>query len=270
MGGPVFGYQDPESWAAKHHQWQYRAAYWPGTEDVEAYIAAAKKGALTIAEVGIWNNVLHPDPAIRKAHIAKAVERLELAERVGARCAVNVAGSRGERFDGPHPDDLSDETMDMLAETIRGIIDEVKPAHTFYTLETMPWMFPDDAESALELVRRVDRKAFGIHFDPVNMINCPRRYFSSRAFVRDYIEKVGPHIVAVHLKDVLLEKTLTTHLREVRPGLGGFDIAGFFQEIRALRDVTVMLEHLPSEEEYGLAWDHIAGLEGSPLKAPRS
>lgn len=260
FGGPVFGFDDPTAWVEQHRRWKYTAAYWPGKEDVESYVRAAQGADLVIAEVGVWNNVLHPDPQKRKECIEKAIERLGFADRVGARCAVNVAGSRGDRFDGPHPLDLTEETLEMIVQTIREIVDAVKPTRTKYSLETMPWMLPDSAETSLELVRRVDRTGFGIHFDPVNLINSPRRYFASREYVRDFIDRVGPHIVAVHIKDVLLEKTLTTHLREVRPGLGGFDLAGFFEEAKRLGDVPIMLEHLPSEEEYRLARDHVAAV----------
>ena len=52
---------------------------------------------------------------------------------------------------------------------------------TYYALETMPWIFPDSADSYLALVKAIDRKAFAVHYDPVNMINCPQRLFDNAA-----------------------------------------------------------------------------------------
>jgi hypothetical protein len=47
---------------------------------------------------------------------------------------------------------------------------------------------------------------------------------------------------------------MTTHLDEVRPGLGGIDYKYDLEEINKLNpDATLMLEHLPGEQEYDLA-----------------
>lgn len=260
LGGPVYAANDPESWVAAHRDWGYRCAYFPSDlAEPEAYVAAARDADLLIAEVGVWNNPLHPEEGKRREAIETAKKRLALADRVGARCAVNIAGSRGERWDGPFAADLAPETLDMIVQTVREIVDDVRPTRAKYSLETMPYMLPDSAETSLELVRAVDREAFGIHFDPVNLINSPRRFFASGAYVRDFVERVGRHIVAVHLKDIVLEPKLTTHLQEVRPGLGGFDTAGCLRAIHELldADMPVLLEHLPTEEEYRLANDFV-------------
>ena len=76
-----------------------------------------------------------------------------MADEIGARCCVNIAGSRGAKWDGPHPADLTPETFDLIVQSVREIIDAVKPTRAFYTLETMPWMYPDSADSYL----RADR-----------------------------------------------------------------------------------------------------------------
>jgi len=46
------------------------------------------------------------------------------------------------------------------------IIDAVQPTRTFYTLETMPWMYPDSPQSYLRLLQAVDRRQFAVHFAP--------------------------------------------------------------------------------------------------------
>ena len=47
-------------------------------------------------------------------------------------------------------------------------------------------------------------------------------------------------------------------LEEVRPGLGALDYHTYLQELNKLdADTPLMLEHLPSAEEYSLAADHI-------------
>lgn len=260
LGGPVFGWSDPASWVEAHRRWGYRAAYFPAdVADPDAFAAAARDADLLIAEIGIWNNLFTPNEEERTAAFEKCVQRLRLADRVGARCTVNIAGSRGNRWDGPFAADLAPDAMSLVASTIQRIVDEVRPNFAKYSVETMPYMLPDSAETSLEMVKAVDRKAFGIHFDPVNLINSPRRFFENGAFVRNYIERVGPHITAIHLKDIVLEPKLTTHLQEVRPGLGKFDIAELFRVVEGEMepDTPVLLEHLESEEQYRLANEHV-------------
>jgi sugar phosphate isomerase/epimerase len=171
---------------------------------------------------------------------------------------VNIAGSRAEQWDGPHEDNFSAETFDLIVETVRDIIDTVQPRRAFYALETMPWIFPDSPDSYLEIIRAIDRLQLGVHLDPVNMISSPRRFYDNANFIRECFDKLGPHIKSCHAKDIALASRLTVHLDEVRPGLGNLDYGVFLSEANKLhRDTSVMLEHLPNAGEYSLAAQYV-------------
>jgi sugar phosphate isomerase/epimerase len=134
----------------------------------------------------------------------------------------------------------------------------VKPSRTFYTLEPMPWAFPDSADSYLRLIRAVDRKAFAVHFDAVNLICSPQRYFNNAAVIRECFEKLAPYIRSCHAKDILLGEKLTVHLEEVRPGMGALNYHAFLEELNKLNpDTPLMVEHLQTPLEYVLAATHI-------------
>jgi len=222
LGGPTFEkYEDPAGWIAAVKKLGYSAAYCPvgadaGDDVVKAYEQAAKEANIIIAEVGAWSNPISPDEKMRKEAQEKCRQQLHLADRIGARCCVNIAGSRGELWDGPSEKNFTDETFDMIVETTRGIIDDVKPTRTYFTLETMPWAYPDSADSYLRLFKAIDRKQFAVHMDPVNLVCSPQRYFSSGALIRECFAKLGPYIKSCHGKDILLQLKLTTHLDEVR------------------------------------------------------
>lgn len=267
LGSPIFEkYERAEEWVAILRRQGFRAAYCPveigATPDrVREFSDAAKRANIVIAEVGAWSNPLSPDDAIRKPALEKCKSALALAEEIGARCCVNIAGSRGAKWDGPCAEDLTRETFDLIVESVREIVDAVKPKRTYYTLEPMPWMVPDSAESYLELLRAVDRPAFAAHFDPVNLINSPERYFRNGAFIKDFVSKLGPNIRSVHAKDILLQDRLTVHLDEVRPGLGQLDYPAFLRTIEALGgEVPVLLEHLPKAEDYAAAAEFVRGV----------
>jgi sugar phosphate isomerase/epimerase len=276
LGAPLPNvFDSPETWIAALRERGYRAAYCPLAPDaddgtVAAYAAAARDADIVIAEVGAWSNPLSPDDATRDAALERCARSLDLAERIGARCCVNIAGSRGEKWDGPHPDDLRDDTFALIVDTVRSIIDAVRPTRTCYTLEPMPWMYPDSPDSYLQLLDAIDRPAFAVHLDPVNWVNSPQRYFANAALIRESVAKLGPHIRSCHAKDIVLRPQLTVHLDEVRPGAGALDYAVLLRELQRLGpDLPLMLEHLPDEESYraGAAYvREVARREGVPLE----
>jgi sugar phosphate isomerase/epimerase len=260
LGGPVFEpYSNPDEWAKAVKRLGYRAAFVPvgetaGEDDIQAYASAAADADIVIAEVGAWSNPISPDEKIRREAIALCQRRLELAERIGAVCCVNITGSRGTQWDGPHPDNLTPATFDLVVESIREIIDAVKPRRAFYTLETMPWMFPDSPQAYAHLLRAIDRKQCAAHLDPVNLVCSPQRYYHNAELMRECFALFGEQIKSCHAKDISLSGRLTTHLDEVRIGLGGLDYRVFLQELNKLSpDVPLMLEHLANKEEYALA-----------------
>ncbi len=275
LGGPVsLRDHDPETWIADLNRWGYGAAIFPVNHTasdvvIRSYAEAAAAADIVIAEVGAWSNPISADDAIRTTAIAYCQNQLALADRVGARCCVNIAGSRGTIWDGPHPDNLTDETFDLIVETTRAIIDAVRPTRTDFTLEMMPWIYPDSADSYLRLIKAIDRERFGVHLDPVNIVSSPERYFRTGDLIRDCFAKLGPYIRNCHAKDITLADKLTVHLDEVRPGIGILDYATFLREVSRLDpDTSLIVEHLKEADEYRAAVDYIRGVakrEGTPF-----
>ncbi len=264
LGAPIFKqWNTPDEWAYFARQAGYSAVYCPvdhraDEATVRAFARAAQEADLVIAEVGAWSNPLSPDDRTRKEAIAYCQKQLALADQIGALCCVNIAGSRGEPWDGHHPDNLTQETFDLIVETVRQIIDAVKPTRTFYTLETMPWMYPDSVESYLELIRAIDRPAFAVHLDPVNLICSPQRYYGNSELLRECFRHLGAYIKSCHAKDIILHQRLTTHLDECAPGKGGLDYRTYLTELDRLPpDTPLMVEHLADEQAYVEAVDYI-------------
>lgn len=263
LGAPLpQHYSDPGSWIAALQERGYRAAYCPVDQSdsmVESYVQAAQDADVLIAEVGAWSNPLNPDEHERRKAIDYCQQRLALAEAIGARCCVNISGSRGSVWDGPHPENLTDETFDLIVETVRTIIDAVQPTRTFYTLETMPWLYPDSAESYVQLLHAIDRKQFAVHFDPANLVNSPQHYYHSGALIREFVSRLGSSIKSCHARDVVLTGGfLPIHLDECRPGLGTLDYHMLLRELeRVDSDMPLLLEHLKREEDYALGTHYI-------------
>jgi sugar phosphate isomerase/epimerase len=267
LGGHIVDeFEGPDGWVKAAKAAGYRAVVCPLSPDadddtVREYEQVAADADLMIAEVGAWSNPLSANDDERTAALANCKARLHLADRIGSRCCVNIAGSRGEKWAGPHPLDMTEETFDMIVETVREIIDDVGPSRSYYTLETMPWMYPDSADCYVRLIKAIARGRFAVHLDVVNLISSPQRYFANDRLIRDCFEKLGGYVRSCHAKDIVLQEPLTVHLDEVRPGLGMFDYKVFLTELAKLEDdIPVMMEHLQTAEDYRLAGEYIRGV----------
>lgn len=265
LGGPVFlKSDDPRELAREHRRLGYSAAYCPAatpaqTETVRAIREAFAAENVVIAEVGAWKNMLDPDPAARKANIDYVAERLALADAVGARCCVDIAGSYNPKFwYGMHPKNLSKEFFDATVENSRHVIDAVRPGHTVFTIEMMPWSLPDGPDSYLRLIKAVDRKPFGVHLDVCNVVNSPERFYNNKAVIEECFRKLGPWIASCHAKDLAWIPEYNVHFAEVVPGRGEIDYAAYLRELSKLPiDAPLMLEHLKTPAEYDEGRAHI-------------
>jgi sugar phosphate isomerase/epimerase len=266
LGGPIFlDSGDPAVLAREHRRLGYSAAYCPQIATLKdtALLSAIQKAYaaenVTIAEVGAWKNMLDPNPAKRRENLQYVTERCALAEAIGALCCVDIAGSySADSWYGPNPKNLSKEFFDATVANCRHVIDAVKPTRTRFTIEMMGWNIPDGPDSYVDLIRAVDRKAFGVHLDVCNGINSPRRFYNNTAYIEECFRKLGPWIVSCHAKDLQWVVELNVHFLEVIPGRGQIDYKAYLQGLSKLKKETpLMLEHLKTAAEYDEGREYI-------------
>lgn len=248
---------NPKEWADKLTELGLKSVVFPVdcTADdslIDEYVKEAKAHDLLIAEVGIWRNAIASDPSEASKNLEYSINQLKLAEKIGARCCVNVAGAfSGPRWDGAHKDNFSDEAFDKTVKMIQQIIDAVNPKNTYFTIEPMPWMIPTGPSEYLKLMKAVDRERFAVHLDIINMINCPDRYFFSDKFTEECFDILGPYIKSCHLKDINLLPDFTFQLKECALGEGTFDYIKYINMASALdADMPMIIEHLKDDNAY--------------------
>jgi sugar phosphate isomerase/epimerase len=265
LGGPSFAKtDDPEALALAHRKLGYRAAYCPAvalkdTDRIRALTEAFAKQDVAIAEVGRWCNLLDADPEKRRQNLEVVTEGLALAEAIGARCCVDIAGSFSPTsWFGPHPENLSQKFFDAAVENARKIIDAVKPKRTRFTYEAMGWALPDSPDSYLRMIKAVQRPAFGVHLDPCNLVNSPDKFYHNTALLNECFDKLGKWIVSCHAKDLTWDVEMNVHFREVAAGKGSLDYATYLKRVARLpQNPPLMLEHLATAEDYAGARENI-------------
>ena len=258
LGGPIIEQSDdPGRLAEAHRRLGYRAAFCPAIKlDDAARIADTEKAFaqrdVVIAEVGRWVNLLDADQAKRKQNLQTVTDGLALADAVGALCCVDIAGSYStEQWYGPHPDNVSPKFFDATVENARHIIDAVKPRRAKFCLEMMGWALPDSPDAYLKLIAAVDRKAFGVHMDVCNLINSPMRFYRNSDLIHECFDKLGPHVVSWHAKELAWKVDMNVHFREVPAGQGKLDFTSYLRRLAELdHDAPLMLEHCANEQEY--------------------
>jgi sugar phosphate isomerase/epimerase len=258
LGAPIFlKSEDPAELAREYRRLGYGAAYCPNASHSDSVRCKAIEDAfareqVVIAEVGAWKNMLAPNATERKENVDYIIERLALAEAVGARCCVTIAGSYNpEVWYGPHPENFSFEFFDATVENCWKILDAVKPKRTKFAIEMMGWSIPSGPEEYLRLVQAVNNPAFGVHIDVCNGINSPERYYNNAAFTRSCFRILGQYVVSVHAKDLQWIPGMQMHFVEVVPGRGDYDYRPLLTEMAKLPQSTpLMLEHLKTAEEY--------------------
>lgn len=259
LGGPIFVKSDDPAVLAKAHlDLGYRAAYAPGdltvkdTDRIAATVKAFASQDVTIAEVGAWKNMLDPNPETRRQNIAYVTDRLALAELLGARNCVDIAGSFNPTvWFGQDPKNLSRQFLDATVENCRKVIDAVNPKRSRFTIEMMPWAWPSTPDEYLALIKAVDRKAFGVHLDVCNTMSSPARLYNNAAVIHECFTKLGPWIISCHAKDLQWGPGYQVNIQEVIPGTGLIDYKTYLRDLSQLPiDAPLMLEHLRSEEEY--------------------
>ena len=263
LGASVF-YEgtDPEQYALAHIEKGYGAAICPGwlslerPKQLEAFKRAMEKYDIVIAEVGAWSNPLDPNKTEAEKNIRLMVDKLRLAEELGAVTCVNILGTKQTAsWFGPHIGNYSKEFFEEAVAVCQYVIDEVKPERTKLSFEMMPYCFLDSPEEYLRFLQAVDRKAAGVHLDICNNMNSPRRFYNNTDYVKHTFDLLKKEIVTLHLKDIALKAdSLTVVFEEVMIGTGGMDYVTLMQEISKLpADTPAILEHLQTEEQYDMA-----------------
>lgn len=266
LGGPIFvESDDPEELARAHRTLGYSAATCPkATVDdqdrIRAIVKAFAGQDVIIAEVGAWVNLLDPDSEKRLTNLKYVTSRLALAEAVAARCCVDIAGSYNpSAWYGLHPKNYTQEAFDATVENCRKVIDAIKPTRTKFSIEMQVGLQPRGVDGYLQLIKAVDRKAFGVHLDVCNGIDSPEKFYNNAAYIRECFHKLAPWVLSCHAKDLAwVADGYNLHFAEVVPGRGEIDYRAYLSELAKMPvETPLLLEHLKGADQYEEGKRHI-------------
>lgn len=188
--------------------------------------------------LGCYLNHAHPDPALQKefqritAGYIKACADHDFACVATESFTLHGDGS-------PHPEDHTEAGYQRLVRQLEPLVEVAEILGVDFVVEGAAHHILHDIATLKRLVEDIDSPRLKLIFDPVNLMT-ETLAKDQEGFFQDYLETLGAHIQAVHLKDFRFhgseKKVLTA-------GEGELAYAKLFPLLQALpHPVDLLLE----------------------------
>jgi len=218
---------------------------------------------LAVGPMGMGGSTISPDKERQARMKQRLAEALKIAGKLGIpSLRYSVGSMHPTDVWRHHPDNHTQQSMDMLVESVRDLVPIAEDAGCMLCPETNAWTIVNSIERMKEYVDRLDSPYAKIIFDPVNHMN-PQRVFESRRWMKCAIAYLGDRIGVLHVKDVQVMDNYMIHIEEAPMGTGILDHAAIIEASTQLEPwKTFSLEHfsqrdVPAVEQFTRAYKHI-------------
>lgn len=214
----------------------------------------AESGLRCLYLVGTQRRLL----AHRETERRRAVR--DVAEGIGAVAAVGaerlLVGPGGFSDAGPwwyHPRNYAPESRRSIIRSLRELGEQAAASGVGIAIEGYQGSVFESPSVMRELIEEAGSPAVGAGLDYANFLTPPTagRFAATLELM---MEALGPRLVALHVKDAIVEPRLSVHVNEVLVGRGELDLTAVLSLARRAR-VPAVLEHLrPATAEQALSF----------------
>ena len=211
---------------------------------------ALKRYDVVLYDAMIWANLIHPDGATRRKHLAYAAENIEAADRIGVPMVTAVTGSCDpDHYIGIHPDNWSKETWKLTVSVVRQLLKDTAGCKTALGVEACITTNIDSPRAHRRLIEDVGDPRCKICLDPTNMMSF-ERYYRSTELLDECFDLLGEDILGCHAKDTyILPDRMLAYITEVPPGQGVQDYETYLVRMSRMKwPRTLLLEHMRDED----------------------
>lgn len=171
--------------------------------------AAAVREAFEQCGVGVWGvsgtfNAIDPDREARRRSIVGCQALIERCPDFGASVVTLCTGTNDHSsMWRPHPENGSPQSWRELRTTLEPLLTAAEQAGVRLGIEPEPANVVNDARAAARLLAELDADAglVTIVIDPAGLVE-PDRIPGQAAILTEAFDLLGPHIGALHAKDV--------------------------------------------------------------------
>jgi sugar phosphate isomerase/epimerase len=229
-------------------------------DECTAFGERARELGIVVGEVGMWENLMTDDAALRAQRIDRIRRLLLKADAMGCHCVVSLVGSKDPSGNAlaPHPYMCTAACKNEFREIVLRILDGLELTTTRYVIE--PWhnTFFYQPGEIRAFIDDVNHPEFGVHLDQMNMVS-QQSYYSTTELIDTTFDLLADVLASVHLKDVRCDpEHMFLKWDEVHIGDGVMDYDAYLRRLAQLPpDTPCYCEHLPTEGDYALNFSRL-------------
>jgi len=183
----------------------------PRAESWDCIDLPGVRAAFAEADVTVWGlsgsyNMIHPDPAVRRAGTTAVVAMIARAPRLGVTAVTLCTGSRNaERMWTPHPDNVTPTAWRDLRAELDLLLAAAEEADVLLGIEPESGNVVRDADAATRLIAELgpDADRIAIIVDAANLLQEHPDAATHAAVLTHAFDSLGPKIGALHAKDLV-------------------------------------------------------------------
>ncbi|MFC1608238.1 sugar phosphate isomerase/epimerase family protein [Candidatus Latescibacterota bacterium] len=237
----------------KHNKWLDAS-----DSEVSELKQALKKYDVTFFDMMTYDNIIHPDKAMRDKGIRHVTENIEAADRCGAHSVCAGLGSRDPEFGlGMHPDNWTEETWKLGVKGIKQILKDTAGCASVLGMEAVITTPLDGPMAIKRLQEDVGDPRCQVALDPANMFTVAN-YYHSTEMIDMCFDILGESIACCHGKDTFIERDKMLALITMKPaGKGVQDYATYLTRMSQLNYPRTLLLEFGKDEDYPVAREFI-------------
>ncbi len=205
---------------------------------------------VTVFDVMVWTNLIHPDSNTRQNNLRYVTENIEAAERLGCPMVTMVTGSCDpDYYIASHPDNWSDTTWKLTLRSIGQLLDDTAGMNASLGIEAVVTTNIDSPAAHKQLMDDIGDPRCKVCLDPTNMLSLPTFYHTTE-LLDDCFDTLGENILGCHAKDDIIERDrMLLHITEVPAGMGIMDYETYLVRLSRMKwPRTLLIEHIKPEE----------------------
>ena len=222
--------------------------------DIRELKEALKKYDVVFFDMMTWDNLIHPDNAVRRECIRHGTENVEAAEKCGALSVCAGFGSRDPDYGlGMNPDNWTGETWKLGIDAVKQILKDTAGYKAVLGMEPVVTTPLDGPEALKRVIEDVGDPRCKITLDCTNMFTVAN-YYHSTEMLNWSFDLLGEDIISCHGKDTFIARDKMLVIMDMKPaGQGMQDYETYLVRMSRMKWPRTLLLEFAQPEEYPAA-----------------
>lgn len=201
------------------------------------------KHGLSIALLGCYVNIIHPDQDERRKLLSKFKEHIRYARDFGCSIVGTETGSVNHDYSF-NPKNHGEEAFETLIESVGELVLEAEKFGVIVCIEGVTSHVINTPERMKKAIDRIQSNNLQVIFDPVNFLSV-ENYHDQDCIIKKSFELFGDRIVIIHAKDFIIQNG---EMKTVEAGKGLLNYELLLKLLKTHKPyIQVLLENAKEE-----------------------